>query len=190
MIDNFSGIKELYDVNLRLIRPLEIGQRKYNINESILSFKTAEIAQISEHKQDRQATGGYHNNLLINWEIDKEVSFAITNGVLSPTSWALLSNSKLKEPQIKSVSFTEELYCMEDERYCFVELKYIPNCCDIKLGAQPNPNNEPLPMGRREELMLKPLLPSQTKWIYCYNIETGLPIREFQIYGNKIQERF
>jgi hypothetical protein len=41
-------------------------------------------------------------------------------------------------------------------------------------------------MGRREELMLKPLPPTKIKWIYCYNMETGSPIREFEIYGNRI----
>jgi hypothetical protein len=43
-MENFSGIKELYDVNIRLNSPLEIGKRKYDINESILSFSTIEIA--------------------------------------------------------------------------------------------------------------------------------------------------
>jgi hypothetical protein len=43
-MENFSGIKELYDVNIRLLKPLEIGSKKYDINESILSFSTAEIA--------------------------------------------------------------------------------------------------------------------------------------------------
>ena len=186
MLDNFAGMKEMYDVSLRLTRPLEIGGKKYNTNEAILTFKQVEIAQIQEQKRTAQARGGYHNSPLINWEIDKEATFAITNGVLSPTSWALLSNSQIKEPNIKSVCYSEELDCIEDEKYCYVELKYKPNCCNIKLGAQPNPDNEPMPMGRREELMLKPLPPSQTKWIFCYDMETGLPIREFQIYGNKL----
>ena len=186
MNDNFTGIKELYDVNLRLIQPLDIGGKRYDINESILSFKTAEIAQIQENKSHKQARGGYNNNLLIDWEIDKEVSFGITHGVLSPRSWALLSNSQLKSPQYKSVGITEELHTIEDERYSYVQLKFLPNCCDIKMGAQPNPNFEPLPMGRREELMLKPLPPSKTKWIFCYDMETGLAIKDFQIYYDKI----
>lgn len=114
------------------------------------------------------------------------MGFAITHGVLSPTSWALLSNSQLKEPKYKSVCFSEEAEVIEDETYCYIELKYCPNAIDGKLGAQPNPFSEPLPMGRRPELPLKPLLPSKTKWIFCYNMETGLPIREFTIYGNKV----
>ena len=34
--------------------------------------------------------------------------------------------------------------------------------------------------------MLKPLPPSKIKWIYCYDMETGLPIREFEIYQDRV----
>ena len=185
-MDRFSGMKELYDVSLRLNAPLEIGNKKYDINESILNFKTAEIAQIDEAKKNVQARGGYHNNPLVNWEIDKEMSFAISNGVLSPTSWSLLSNSKLKEPVIKSVQYNEELHVIEEGEYCYVDLKYYPNSCNQLMGIQPNPELEPMPMGRRPELMLKPLPPSKTKWIFVYDIETGKRIRDFEIYRNRI----
>lgn len=185
-MDRFSGMKELYDVSLRLNAPLEIGNKKYDINESILNFKTAEIAQIDEAKKNVQARGGYHNNPLVNWEIDKEMSFAISNGVLSPTSWSLLSNSKLKEPVIKSVQYNEGLHVIEEGEYCYVDLKYYPNSCNQLMGIQPNPELEPMPMGRRPELMLKPLPPSKTKWIFVYDIETGKRIRDFEIYRNRI----
>jgi hypothetical protein len=45
-MDEFVGMKELYDVNIRLLNPLEIGSKKYSINESILSFSKVEISQI------------------------------------------------------------------------------------------------------------------------------------------------
>lgn len=185
-MENFVGMKELYDVSLRLCRPLTIGQRTYEINESVLSFNTAEIAQINEEKKVVQARGGYNNDPLIYWEIDKEMRFAITHGVLSPFSWALLSNSQLNSPQKKSVMNKESLHTFEDDNYCYVDLKFCPNACADILGAQPNPDFEELPMGRREELMLKPLPPSKIKWIFVYDEETGLPIKEFTIYGNRI----
>ena len=47
-MENFSGIKELYDVSIRLNNPVEIGDKKYDINETILTLKTAEIAQIND----------------------------------------------------------------------------------------------------------------------------------------------
>lgn len=179
-------MKELYDVSLRLCRPLEINGRMYETNESVLLFKTAEIAQISENKQTVIANGGYNNDPLIFWETDKEMTFAISHGVLSPTSWAILSNSKLSKPDIKSVMNREVVDVFEDERYCYATLKFSPNARSEILGAQPNPDFEELPMGRREEFMLKPLPPSKTKWIFIYDEETGLPIKEFTIYGNKV----
>lgn len=184
-MDNFVGIKELYDVSLRLNRPLEIDGKKYDINESILTFKTAELAQLSEQKSSKAARGGYGNQVLIDWTIDKEMPFAITHGVLSPTSYAILSNSKLLRTNMKSVSIYEELHTIADEQYCYVELKFCPNCVE-KMGAQPNPDFRPHPQGRRPELMLKPLPPSKVKWIFCYDEETGLPIRDFTINGKMI----
>jgi hypothetical protein len=45
--------------------------------------------------------------LLIDWETDKEAVFAIKHGVLSPSTWAILSNSKLNKKGKKSVSYKE-----------------------------------------------------------------------------------
>lgn len=87
---------------------------------------------------------------------------------------------------MKSICFQEELQTIEDEDYCYIETKYCPNGIQEKVGAQPNPDFEPHPVGRRPELMLKPLPPSKTKWIFIYDLETGLPIRDYRIYGNKI----
>lgn len=185
-MDNFGGIKELYDVTLRLNQPIKIGTRQFEINEAILSLKTAEIAQVNERIKDVTAHGGYHDNPLVNWQIDQETSFAITHGILSPTSWALLSNSQMKNPRIKSVNYSEDLKTIEDDVYCYIELKYKPNAHGDVIGAQENPNFEPHEMGRRQELMLKPLPPSKEKWIFCYNLETGCPIKDFEIYENKV----
>lgn len=111
--------------------------------------------------------------------------FAITHGVLSPTSWALLSNSITKQPNIKSIQIFEDLHCIEDREWCYADLKYCPNNVE-RLGAQPNPDFEPLPMGRRPELMLKPLPPARDKWIFCYDTLTGKRIYNFEIFQNRI----
>lgn len=186
MFETFSGIKELYDVNLRLTAPVEFGGRKFDVNETILVLKSAEIANVDECKINIQAKGGYHNNALINWEIDKEMNFAITHGVLSPVSWSILSNSKIEMPKSKSVSFSEDLKTIENNDYCYVDLKFKPNHCNCIMGAQPNPCFEPLPMGRRPELMLKPLPPSKDKFIFVYDKETGQRIFDFEIYENRL----
>lgn len=185
-MDNLVGMKEMYDINIRLNQPLEIGGRKYDINETILSFERADIAQVQENKEHKQARGGYNNNMLIDWEIDKEVTFAITHGILSPTTWAVLSNSKLNKKGAKSVSFKEQLTVIEDEDFWYVDLKYIPNHVDGTWGLQGNPENEQMPMGRREWLPLKPLPPKSDRFLFCYDMETGNRIMKFDICGNRI----
>lgn len=184
-MDNFSGMKELYDVTIRLNTPIEFNGRKFDVNESLLVFETAEIAQVQTNKSNTITRGGYHNNSLINWEVDKEVDFGISNGLLSPVSLALLSNSKIEMPGIKSVSYNEQLKVVEYNDYCCVDLKYKPNHCE-RMGAQENPNFEPLPMGRRPELMLKPLPPSKTKFLFVYDACTGRRIMDFEVYENRL----
>ena len=185
-MDSLIGIKELYDVTIRLRQPMEIGNRKFSINEPILTFKTAEIAQIGDTKSRKKAIGGINNSLLVDWELDKEVSFAISHGILSPLSYALLSNSQLKNKKVKSVPLCEMVDVIEDEKCSYIDLRRPPNCLEERLGVQPNPNFESLPMGRRPELTLKPLPPSQSKWIFCYDVDTGRQIKMFSICGNRI----
>lgn len=182
----WSGIKELYDVSLRLNSPLKIGDKQFSVNEEVLHFDRVEFGQIMERKSEVQAKGGYHNIPLINWEVDKETEFVVTNGVMSVTSWALLSNSQVSQKKSYSIPTNEQVQVIEDECYCYTDLKYFPNCCNKQLGAQPNPCNEPLPMGRRPELRLKPLPPSKDKWIFVYDAETGQRIEDFEIWDNRI----
>lgn len=70
--------------------------------------------------------------------------------------------------------------------YCYTDLKYCPNCCQLQLGAQPNPDFSPQIGERKPELLLKPLPPSKIKWIFCYDQETGKRIENFQIYQNRL----
>ena len=186
MDTNLVGMKELYDINIRLNEPLEIGKRKYDINETILSFTRADIAQVQENKIYKTASGGYNNKLLVDWEIDKEVTFALNHGILSPTTWAILSNSKLNNKGYKSVPYKEELDVIEDDDFWFVDLKYEPNNIEGKWGLQGNPDNEPMPMGRREWLPLKPLPPQHERFIFCYDAQTGNRIMNFEICGKRV----
>ena len=185
-MEHLMGIKELYDVNIRLNESIDIGKRHYDINETILSFEKAEFAQIKENKNYHQATGGYNDKMLMEWELDKSASFSLTHGVLSPYTWAALSNSQLKSKCHKSVPYKEEVQIYEEEDKWIGRLKYIPNHIDKSLGLQHNPDNEALPMGRKDWIPLKPLQPSKTHYIFCYDADTGQRIMNFEVYGNLV----
>lgn len=184
--DNFSGIKEMYDVCIRTNEPLIIEGRKFDTNETILQFKSAELCTFKQNIDNTTANGGYLNSPLVFWQEDRQIDFAITHGVLSPVSWSILSNSNLYEKKNKSIGYNEEVQCIFDENKCYANLKYIPNTNNEKYGVQGNPNNEPLPLGRRPEIPLKPLPPDKEKYIFCYDLDTGAKILNFQLLGNRI----
>ena len=186
MEEQLVGRKEMFDVNIRLNSPIEIGKRKYDINETVLSFDKAEIGQLQQQKSVKTARGGYGNRALVDWETDKECTFAITHGLLSLTSWAILSNSKISDRKTKSISYKETLDVIEDDDFWFVDLKYMPNHVDGEFGLQYNPENEPMPMGRKPWLPLKPLPPQRDRFIFCYDGQTGGRIMNFDVCGNRI----
>lgn len=98
MEDNF-GIKELYDVQIKAIFPIEIGNKTYEPGESIIRFNKIQVSTLTERKSRRSARGGYGNIRLIDWENTDEVSFILSEGIISKVGLALLSNSILTKSE-------------------------------------------------------------------------------------------
>lgn len=125
-MEDYFGIKELYDVSLRATFPISIKGKTYQENEAILKFNKIQLAPLSENKVRTYASGGYGNERLIDWEKTTEVSFAVSEGVISEIGLAILSNSQLaekKQGEIISVPFSEKLETDEEGK---LELKYPP----------------------------------------------------------------
>lgn len=94
---NDYGIKELYSVALKATYNIEIGGKVYEPDEVILRFDKLLIAHINEDKSSRSATGGHMNKNLITWDNTKDVQFTCSEGVLSKTSLAILSNAQIAQ---------------------------------------------------------------------------------------------
>lgn len=130
-MDDYFGIKELYDVSLKCTFPMVINGRQYDANESIIKFNKIQLAPLAEYKTRTYASGGYGNAQLINWEKTNEVNFVLSEGVISKIGLAILSNSQLAEKkvgEIIAIPFTEEL---ETDDLGKAELKYTPYQDDI-----------------------------------------------------------
>lgn len=179
------GIKELYEVSIRATQPIEIDGIKYDINETVISFDKAEIANLDETKYMRAARGGESNMPLVFWETDKKMDFSISKGTLTPQSWAVLSNSKLRTINKASVFFKEKVHVVEHEIGLIATLTHIPNY-QGKFGVQGNPKNKPLPLGRQPDLELKPVPPKKDCLLFLYN-EDGKKIKDFEVKGNQIR---
>ena len=124
MDNNYLGIKELYDVSLRCDLPLTINGVEYAKNETILKFDRIQFAPLIEYKVRASSNGGYGNAELINWENTTSVDFTMSEGVISRTGFAILSNSQLdKNNNSVLINFSEKLEINEDGK---VNLKYKP----------------------------------------------------------------
>ena len=127
MDNSFLGIKEIYDVSLRATYPVTIGGIDYEIGEALIKFDKVQFAPLIENKIRREATGGYGNAELVSWENTNSVDFSVTEGVISKTGFAILSNSELlnnhyEEPE--RVHICEEFEVEPGQQT--VTLKYKP----------------------------------------------------------------
>ena len=97
------GFKELYDVSLKATYPIEIGDRKIEIGETIAVFDKIQIGNFEEKKSFISANGGFDNRALIWWEETKEVRVSFVQGVFSKTHLALMTNADLIEDEGRAI---------------------------------------------------------------------------------------
>ena len=89
---NEFGFKELYDVSLKSTYPIEMGNRVIETGEVIVNFDKIQIANFEENKKFF-STGS--NGTSVWWEETKEIQIILSQGVISKTQLALLTNSKM-----------------------------------------------------------------------------------------------
>lgn len=89
------GFKELYDVSLKATYPIEMGDRRIEVGETIAVFDRIQIANFDEKKNFISANGGYDNRARVWWEETKEIRITLAQGVFSTAQMALMTNAKL-----------------------------------------------------------------------------------------------
>lgn len=123
MIDQYSGVKELYEVVLRAKAPMVFGSRRIEEGESVLYFKNVSLATLTERSSPIMARGGWSNMPRVIWEDRSEVQFSLTEGVMSAVSMSILLNAsvtqKLKNEII--VPKTEGPFYLNDDYRVFLE---------------------------------------------------------------------
>lgn len=115
-MQDLFGVKELYSVNLRTTSRIEINGVIFEENEPIITFDNIQLAPLTENKIRRSARGGKNNEELITWENTTDVTFSLSEGVISKNGLAILSNSKLikQENEVFACPFREKVESNED----------------------------------------------------------------------------
>ena len=97
MIDQYFGVKELYEVALKAKVPMYFGSRYIEAGEPVLYFENVTMSVLNEKNQPVFARGGWNNLPRVIWEDRSEVQFALSEGVMSAVSMSILLSAKVAE---------------------------------------------------------------------------------------------
>ena len=99
MLDQYFGVKELYEVVLKAKVPMQFGARHLEEGEPVLYFENVNISMLSERNSPIMARGGWSNMPRVIWEDRSEVTFSLTEGVMSSISMGILLSANMTEKQ-------------------------------------------------------------------------------------------
>ena len=108
MEDQYFGTKELYQVVLKANSPMNFGFRKVEVGEPVLYFEKVNLALLSESNQPVMARGGWGNMPHVIWENRSEVTFSLTEGVMSSAGMGILMGAKLLNSGERDVLYVQK----------------------------------------------------------------------------------
>ena len=127
-MENNIGFKELYEVALKATYPIEMGDRKIEVGETIAVFDKIQISNFDEKKNFISANGGFDNRARVWWEETKEIRISLAQGVFSKSHLALMTNSQWIVNEGDSIVNINCRECVETDESGIATLKYMP--CD------------------------------------------------------------
>ena len=96
-MEQYFGIKELYEVVLKANTDMTFGARQVEAGEPILYFEKVSIASLSEQSKPILARGGWGNMPYVVWEDRSEMTFTLSEGVVSSLGLGILTSAKMIE---------------------------------------------------------------------------------------------
>lgn len=90
---DYFGLKELRSVVIRAREKIKIGSRSFDEGEPILYFEKIQISNLKEGNRIVAARGGFGNYPRVIWQNFNDLTFTMAEGVLSKTSFGVLSNT-------------------------------------------------------------------------------------------------
>ena len=95
MMDQYFGVKELYEVVLRAKVPMQFGSRFLEEGEPVLYFENITMSVLQQKTNAIMARGGWANLPRVIWEDRSEVQFVMQEGVMSSISLGVLLSANV-----------------------------------------------------------------------------------------------
>lgn len=89
----YFGLKELRSVVIRARGPITIGSRQFEDGEPVLYFEKIQISELTEGHKIKAARGGFGNYPHVVWQNFNDMTFQMTEGVLSKMSFSVLTSA-------------------------------------------------------------------------------------------------
>lgn len=129
MIDEYFGVKELYEVVLRAKTPMQFGSRYLEEGEPVLYFENVSLAMLTEHSKPIMARGGWANLPRVIWEDREATQFTLSEGVMSSISMGILLSATTTTPTKNEpllVNKREGPFELNDKHELFLEHWPVP----------------------------------------------------------------
>ena len=102
------GIRECANIVFRAKQNVKIGNQLFKVGQPVLYIDTATTSSMEQASTTSYAQGGRGNVRLLAWEGDKTLTFSLTDALLSPIGFHVLSGAGLfreAEDSTKKVHF-------------------------------------------------------------------------------------
>lgn len=170
-MENQFSFKDFENVRLKATYNIEIGDRLITPGETIVKFDKIQIASLRDIVQQVSANGGFDNRGHVFWTTVQEERLEFSQGVVSPSQFALLNNARLitLDNQRALELTTDEI--LESDENNIITLKYTPTekiwLYDYETGAKISDYT----VSENEITLTKPF---QTVLVcYVYNYQDG-----------------
>ena len=100
MLDQYFGHKELYEVVLKAKESMRFGNRYIEAGEPVLYFENVDMSMLNEQNKAIFARGGWANLPKVTWEDRSEVTFSMTEGVMSSVGMSILLSANVTQEGI------------------------------------------------------------------------------------------
>lgn len=96
-LDQYYGMQELYQVVLKAKTPMQFGSRYIQKDEPVLYFENINISLLSQRNNPIMARGGWANLPQVVWEDRSDVTFTLSQGVVSSVGLSILFGANVAE---------------------------------------------------------------------------------------------
>ena len=104
------GVREIAEVVLRAKAKQRIGKRTFYRNDPVIYFDSLTTSSLEGAATTNYATGGRGNTRLLAWEGERTLTFSMTDALISPESFMILSGAGLIDAAPTKGEGTDILY--------------------------------------------------------------------------------